>query len=430
MRSATASVAAVIVLALGISMFWPEAGDPGGKLVAQPPAGESKKRENRPAKPKEPTLEEKLNQRIDFGFTNTPMSEVFTYLSDASGIQIYVKEKQLEEAGVPLDATVNKNLKQVRLSTGLELMLDELGLTYVEKDDLLLITTPEDADSVLEIRVYDCRDLLAMPGPGTPGYSAYPGMMPGMSSGYPGGYGTAPGAGDPGHGQYGPPVINPQPGGVPGYGSPSFGPPIGTPGPGSGGPGGYGIPSLEPGPDGAPPSGFAPGIPDGKAADEPAAGPATTPALPDSSGLPTIPGAIPATEPRAQIGGAPDGSDPNAARGGLGGGGLAPFGGGMMGAGGMMPGSMGGGMGGMGGGMAQQPMTDHDMRAMRLMNIITTAVDNQSWSEMGGPGTISEYNGLIVITQTDETHRKVEKVLDMLREAANLGGPRTNKVVR
>ena len=35
----------------------------------------------------------------------------------------------------------------------------------MERDGLILITTPEDAESRLEIRVYDCRDLLAMPTP-------------------------------------------------------------------------------------------------------------------------------------------------------------------------------------------------------------------------------------------------------------------------
>jgi hypothetical protein len=47
-------------------------------------------------------------------------------------------------------------------------MLKDLELTYVEKDGLILITTPEDAESKLEIRLYDCRDLLAMPAPQVP----------------------------------------------------------------------------------------------------------------------------------------------------------------------------------------------------------------------------------------------------------------------
>ena len=61
---------------------------------------------------------------------------------------------------------VRKHLKRVRVTTLLDLLLDELELTYLDRDGLILITTPEDAESKLQIRVYDCRDLLAMANPG------------------------------------------------------------------------------------------------------------------------------------------------------------------------------------------------------------------------------------------------------------------------
>ncbi len=95
----------------------------------------------------------------------------------------------------------------------------------------------------------------------------------------------------------------------------------------------------------------------------------------------------------------------------------------MPGAGGMMGG--GGGMGGMTGGMAGgmpggQPMTDEEQRAARLMNLITTAIAPDTWTDMGGYGTISEYKGLIVINHNARTHKAVENVLMMLRESAKL----------
>ncbi len=101
------------------------------------------------------------------------------------------------------------------------------------------------------------------------------------------------------------------------------------------------------------------------------------------------------------------------------------------GVGGAMPGGgMGGaGMGGMGmgGGMGGGPIprTEEEVAAERLMSLITTAVKPDSWSEMGGFGTISEYRGLIVINHNARTHKEVENVLKMLREAAGLppGGP-------
>ena len=74
---------------------------------------------------------------------------------------------------------------------------------------------------------------------------------------------------------------------------------------------------------------------------------------------------------------------------------------------------MPGGFGGMG------VMSDHDQRAARLMTIITTNVEPQSWQvsdpSANSAGAVSEYNGLIVVTQTAQTHKKIEHVLDMLR---------------
>src|SRR4029079_10298345 len=78
----------------------------------------------------------------------------------------------------------------------------------------------------------------------------------------------------------------------------------------------------------------------------------------------------------------------------------------------------------------ERPVSEHDLRAQRLMNIIMTSVRADSWSEVGGPGSISEYNGLIVVTQTDEVHEAVERVFDMLRQAAGLNVGKGTKVVR
>ena len=56
-------------------------------------------------------------------------------------------------------------LRNVKTQTALRLILGELGLTYLTYDDVLMITTPEDAGSQLVTRVYDCRDLMKLPSP-------------------------------------------------------------------------------------------------------------------------------------------------------------------------------------------------------------------------------------------------------------------------
>ena len=53
-----------------------------------------------------------------------------------------------------------------------------------------------------------------------------------------------------------------------------------------------------------------------------------------------------------------------------------------------------------------------------LTTVIEQSVEPNSWANAGGNGTITDYSGLIVISQNEQVHSKVEKLLAMLREAA------------
>ena len=60
-----------------------------------------------------------------------------------------IDKKAMDDAGIGADMPVTKNLKGVSLRSALRLMLHELGLTYLIQDEVLLITTPEAAESRL-----------------------------------------------------------------------------------------------------------------------------------------------------------------------------------------------------------------------------------------------------------------------------------------
>jgi hypothetical protein len=97
--------------------------------------------------------------------------------------------------------------------------------------------------------------------------------------------------------------------------------------------------------------------------------------------------------------------------------GASPYGGGPA----AMPGaSMGGAMspGGMGGGGLGGGTTIPQPPPSRLSSLIQTAVESQSWEAVGGPGSISEFSGLLVIKQSARVHEKIDDVLAMLRKAA------------
>jgi hypothetical protein len=344
MRVTTFSIAATLLIAAGIFTFWPgrNAGPGAAAVVAQAedpfadPAGKAKRKAKRngagdpfaagpaePATAEKPSaasmLEEKLNQPTTLDPVELPLQDLVAQISDMHSFPILLNAKKLEEVGVNLDTPITKRVVGLRLRTALDIILDQLELAYTVHDEYVMITTKEDAQSRLEIRVYDCRDLLAS-----------------------------------------------------------------------------------------------------KAARK------TKPAATDAA--PADPAAAPA-------GGGFSGA--YAGDGAMPGGGYS---------GGEMSG-MPGGYGGMGMGHA----SEHDQRAQRLINILITNVDDQSWlmgvtagtgpglgyGEGGGEeqpkrgrGTISEYDGLIVVTQTAQTHRKIEHVLDMLRRASGLDSSKAVKVVR
>jgi hypothetical protein len=345
MRIGTVSVVGLAAAGLLAVALWPE----GAQVKAPQVVAQSDEKPKEPDKPAKgevaKSIEEKLAQRIDAEYAETPLKEVLDDLRERTGIQMYLNEKAIRNAvEEALGSPITISLKQVRVDMVLDLVLEQAGddnLAYVERDGVLIISTSDALSGASEVKVYNCRDLLAMTSP-VPGG----GMM---------------------HG--------PKMPGVPGGGS------------------------LE--------------LPDLPGTGEP---PRTTP--PSDNGLkaPRSKGSPPASTAEPEI---PKGIAPQFGHGGIAGPGAAPAGG--MAAGGAMP---GGGLGGpMGGGPI--PRTEEEIAAQRLMSLITTAVKPDSWSEMGGFGTISEYRGLIVINHNARTHKEVENVLKMLREAAGLppGGP-------
>jgi hypothetical protein len=58
----------------------------------------------------------------------------------------------------------------------------------------------------------------------------------------------------------------------------------------------------------------------------------------------------------------------------------------------------------------------------QLIRVITGTIEPDSWSEMGGPGSIQSINGLIVINHTRDVHDQVKHLLQLLEEAMDEPG--------
>jgi hypothetical protein len=189
-RLMTFSVAATLLIAAGLVTFWPGRNAAPGRAVAvaqarpsadpfapgpfradekQPdplavPPGD---RNENPRPLVSERIEVELTKPTSVDFVEQPLRDALQYIAELHQIPIYIRKTKLEEASVQPDKPVTISLRGVPLRTALDLMLGELELTYFVKD-VLIITTPEDAENNLETRVYDLRDLLAMAAPDVP----------------------------------------------------------------------------------------------------------------------------------------------------------------------------------------------------------------------------------------------------------------------
>ncbi len=101
-----------------------------------------------------------LDEKTKIDFTDQPLQDVITYLHDLHGIEIQLDLKALEDASIGPDTPVTRNLQGITLRSALRLMLGALDLTYIIKNEVLLITTPDKAANELNTKVYPVADLV------------------------------------------------------------------------------------------------------------------------------------------------------------------------------------------------------------------------------------------------------------------------------
>jgi hypothetical protein len=95
-------------------------------------------------------------------FNGDTFSGIIDYLEKKTGQTILVDRPALEEANVTYDTPVTLRLPKVALRTVLKRMLADLNLTYVVKDEAILITTPARARDMMVTRAYYIGDLVGV----------------------------------------------------------------------------------------------------------------------------------------------------------------------------------------------------------------------------------------------------------------------------
>jgi hypothetical protein len=99
-------------------------------------------------------------------YTETPLEQIIHQLQDEYGLPIQLDMPALNDAGLNPQEPVTINVHNTAFKSALRLMLKQHQLTYIIQDEVLTITTPEQAETSLVTCVYDVRDLPSGSGDG------------------------------------------------------------------------------------------------------------------------------------------------------------------------------------------------------------------------------------------------------------------------
>lgn len=108
-------------------------------------------------------IEAALNQRLKapLDFPQTPLNVVLQVLSEEFDIPIQFDTKAMDAVAQPPDIEISANYHGITLRSALELMLGQVeDLTYIIDNEVLLITSIDEAESRLLTLVYQVDDLL------------------------------------------------------------------------------------------------------------------------------------------------------------------------------------------------------------------------------------------------------------------------------
>jgi hypothetical protein len=128
-------------------------------LPASLHADDSTPREQNQTSPRD-AIHRKLKKKIDWNFKIAPLSEVAAVIQEDLNFPIQLDVRAMEEIGVTRDNPVTFSISGVSAKTGLKLLLHQLLLTTYIEDEVLMISTAEEADAHLYAVVYDVTDLV------------------------------------------------------------------------------------------------------------------------------------------------------------------------------------------------------------------------------------------------------------------------------
>lgn len=99
--------------------------------------------------------------QVEMKFSEMPLSEVLNLLQAQTQVNIFVDKRALMSEAVATDTPITMSLdKPITFASGLNLLLEPLGLTFEVRDDVIRVTTPEMKNRNVYQETYYVGDLV------------------------------------------------------------------------------------------------------------------------------------------------------------------------------------------------------------------------------------------------------------------------------
>src|SRR5262249_585845 len=105
-------------------------------------------------------IERSLSKPINLEFKETPLKQVIEDLRAYTELNIVTDQPALDEDGISADRPVNIKIDNISTKSALNLLLHQVHLTYVIKDEVLQITTEKHARGRLVQKTFPVADLV------------------------------------------------------------------------------------------------------------------------------------------------------------------------------------------------------------------------------------------------------------------------------
>ena len=105
-------------------------------------------------------IRDELDKRAAVELQDAPLNAALDYIADLYRIPIVIDTNALDDFGIGTDVPITFEMKRLPLRNTLRILLDQLDLTFVVRDEVLLITSTEEAEAMLQTVVYPVGDLV------------------------------------------------------------------------------------------------------------------------------------------------------------------------------------------------------------------------------------------------------------------------------